>query len=175
MIHHSVIIDREARVANTARIGGGTRICQFSSVLGLTTLGEDCLVWPNVMLDGPSFGDRCKIASGVAMGPGFAIGSDVFIGPNVVFANDMWPAVDREGFDINALKLGRPCVIVEDGASIGANAVVLPGVIIGKRAKIAALATVDRDVPADCLFTRDGEIRAVPENWRQRRMRWVNA
>lgn len=175
MIHHRAYIDPLAKVAvNSVRIGAGSRVCQFSTVIGNTVIGEDCLVWPNVMLDGPIFGDRCKIASGVVMGPGFAVGADCFIGPNAVFANDMWPSTDRAGFQLDELRLGRLCVIVEDGVSIGANATILPGVIIGVGAVIAAGAVVDRGVPADCLFTRSGEIRRKPDDWKKRRMHWVN-
>lgn len=67
-----------------------------------------------------------------------------------------------------------------DGATVGprtriwqfgANAVVLPGVVIGERAMVAAGAVAGKDVPADHLFTRDGEIIPIDPEWRQRRMR----
>jgi acetyltransferase-like isoleucine patch superfamily enzyme len=165
-------IHPKAHVAETVVLGPRTKVWQFASLAGATVLGADCSVWPLVMLDGPKFGDRCKIASGVAMGPGFEIGSDVFIGPNATFANDAFPRADRTGWEVDLLRDGSLVTIrVGDGASIGANAVVLPGIRIGARAMIAAGAVCGRDVPADHLFKRSGEIVEINTAWAARRMR----
>lgn len=164
----------QAHVDDSVRLGAGTRIWQFASVTRGTVLGRDCVVWPLAMLDGALFGDRCKIASGVAMGPGFRVGDDVFIGPNTVFANDMWPEADGEGFDEARLRAGQDrAVIVGRGASIGANAVILPGVRIGEGAVVAAGAVVDRDVPAGRLWRRNGYVCEIPADRRAKRMRWA--
>lgn len=174
MIHHSVNINPRAVVDNTCKIGEGTRIHQFASITRGTRLGQDCVVWPFANLDGSVFGDRCVIASGVVMGPGFAIGNDVFIGPNVTFCNDMWPEVGKEGFDAEKFtKEGRVTIRVGDGASIGANAVILPGVTIGAGALIAAGARVSRDVAPGVLYLTDGYTASLDaiDIRRERRMR----
>lgn len=160
-----------------AIIGGGTRIWQFASVTGGTVLGNDCSVSPFAMLHGPRFGDRCVISGGVMMGPGFEIGDDCFIGPNVTLCNDMWPSADKEGFDLGALRSGEFVTVrIGNGATIGAHAVILPGVTIGAGAVVAAGAVCGKDVPAGCLFKRCGEIVKISAEWtKRRRMRRVKA
>lgn len=138
-------------------------------------LGSDCNVASCATLDGPRFGDRCIICQGVAMGPGFLFGNDVFVGPNVTVCNDLWPMADKLGFDAEQLRVGRYVVVVRDGASIGANAVVLPGVTIGYRAMVGAGAVASRDVPDDHLLRRDGSMRRKPTATFAQRMRWVEA
>lgn len=162
-IHSTVKVHPFAHVDDTVKIGAGTRVWQFASVIRGTVLGQDCNVASGALLDGPRFGDRCIICQNVAMGPGFLFGNDCFIGPNVTICNDAFPVTSKEGFDIERFRAGFWTVVVKDGASIGANAVVLPGVTIGAGAMIAAGAVVDRSVPDRMLFTRDGKLRALPE------------
>lgn len=176
MIDPASFIHITAHVDDDCHVGPGTVIRQFASVTRGTILGAGCSVAPHAVLDGPEFGDRCVICPGVNIGPGFRIGSDVFLGPYAVLANDAYPHADKTGFDYQALRRGdRFAVIVEDGASIGAHALVLPGVHIGEGAMVAGHATVSRDVPAGMLWTRGGEIRPKPLDWRERRMRWAGA
>ena len=172
LIHPTAFVHPLAYV-DEAQVGARTRIWQFASVIRGTVLGEDCNVASCATLDGPVFGDRCIICQGVAMGPGFLFGSDVFVGPNVTICNDRWPVYDKDGFDGNALRNGRWAVIVENGASIGANAVVLPGVVIGARAMVAAGAVATKNVPPDHLLKRDGSLVEIAPEWRQRRMRFI--
>lgn len=160
-------VDPSAHVFN-CEIGEGSRVCQFASLRNVR-LGRDCVVWPFVMLDGPTFGDRCIVASGVAMGPGFVIGNDVFVGPNVVFCNDAWPRVSKDGFDPKE----GVSIHVKDGASVGANATILPGITLGLRSMVAAGAVAGIDVPDDHLLGRDGSLRPIKDAWRKRRMRFV--
>lgn len=171
MISETAFIHPLAHVADSL-VGARTKIWQFASVTGGTVLGEDCSVSPSAMLHGPRFGDRCVISGGVMMGPGFVLGDDVFVGPNVTLCNDVWPRADKTGWDAEMLRDGR-CVAVRvgDGASIGAGAVILPGVSIGEGAMVAALAACDRDVPAGHLFRRDGSIVEINTAWTKRRMR----
>jgi acetyltransferase-like isoleucine patch superfamily enzyme len=160
MIDPSATIHRLALVEG-ATIGPRTRVWQFASVIRGARLGADCNVASGATLDGPVFGDRCIISQGVAMGPGFKIGDDVFIGPNVTVCNDRWPRTYKSGFDLAKLQSGFVTVRICNWASIGANAVILPGVVIGKRAMVAAGAVVDRDVPGDHLFKRDGSVQPI--------------
>lgn len=172
------VIDPSAKIHRLAlvedsEIGPRTRVWQFASVIRGTRLGADCNVASCATLDGPVFGDRCIISQGVAMGPGFLFGNDIFVGPNVTVCNDRWPRVHKHGFNIEAFQRGDFTVVVKDGATIGANAVVLPGVIIGKRVMVAAGAVVDKDVPDDHVFRRDGSIRPLNPRRTPQRMRIV--
>lgn len=124
------------------------------------------------MLHGAKFGDRCSIQANVAMGAGFVVGDDVFIGPNVTFCNDVFPRAHRIGWDAEALADGRcVTVIVGNGASIGANAVILPGVTIGQGAMVAAGAVCGVSVPANHMFKRDGRVVEINPAWAKKRMR----
>lgn len=157
------MIDPTARIHPLAHVEGATigarsRVWQFATVIRGTILGEDCNVASCATLDGPRFGDRCIISQGVAMGPGFKFGNDIFVGPNVTICNDRWPVTAKEGFDIDRLRNGFWTVIVEDLVGIGANAVVLPGIRISRGSMIAAGAVVDRNVPPFYLFRRDGKL-----------------
>jgi acetyltransferase-like isoleucine patch superfamily enzyme len=103
-------------------------------------IGEDCNVCAHVLIEGDVVvGDRVTIKSGVQLWDGIKIGHDVFIGPNVTFTNDKYPR--SKVYPGSFLK-----TIVEDGASIGAGAVVLPGISIGKGAMVAAGSVVTKDV-----------------------------
>lgn len=155
-----------------ATVGEGTRVWQFASVTGGTVLGKDCTVSPFAMLHGPRFGDRCIISGGVMMGPGFEIGDDCFIGPNVVLCNDMWPSVDKDGLDLEALRSGAVVTVrVGNRVCIGAGAIILPGVTIGDGAVIGAGAVVGHDVPAGMVVLKNGKTAKAPP--RRRRIRPV--
>lgn len=156
-------------VVSDSVIGKGSRIWQFASVIRGTILGENCNVAHGACLDGPRFGDRCIISHNVAMGPGFVIGNDTFVGPGVVFCNDVWPSVSKEGWSLKEFQEGFVTIRVGDRVMIGANATILPGIIIGNDAAVAAGATVERNIPGGHLYRRDGSIIPVPN--RRTRMR----
>lgn len=171
MIDPTAYIHPLAHVSDSS-LGARTKVWQFASITRDTVLGEDCSVAPFALLDGPKIGDRTIISMHAAIGPGFVIGSDVFVGPSVTFANDAWPRADKTGFDADALRDGSLVAIrVGDGASIGANAVILPGVRLGEGCMIAAGAVVTCDVPAGHLFTRDRDLVEIKPHWTERRMR----
>lgn len=171
MPHPTAMIHPLALVDGTVSIGARTRVWQFASVIRGTVLGEDCNVASGALLDGPIFGHRCIVCQNVAMGPGFVFGDDCFVGPNVTVCNDLWPSSAKDGFDVDALRNGFVAVRVKAGACIGANAVILPGVVIGTGSVVAAGAVVDRSVPDACLWSRDGRIRRLPSASRRPRMR----
>lgn len=174
MIDPTARIHRQAVVDESAIIGARTRVWQFATVAMSTVLGADCSVGACVTLTGPRFGDRCKISSGVVMGPGFEIGDDCFIGPNVVLANDMWPDADTDGYDHAALTSGSVAVRLGKGVIVGANAVILPGISVGDGGVIAAGAVCSRNVPTGMVWSRDGRLVRRPPNWRDKRMRWAS-
>lgn len=125
----------------TSNIGQGTRIWQYVVVLPNAVIGSDvnicahCLIENDVII-----GDRVTLKSGVQLWDGLRIGNDVFVGPNVTFTNDKFP---RSKQYPDAFMETH----VEEGASIGAGSVILPGVTIGRYAMIAAGAVVTKSVP----------------------------
>lgn len=106
------------------------------------------------------------------MGPGFYVSDDVFIGPNVTICNDRWPRTDKTGFDDNLLRKSEfVSVFIKAGACIGANAVVLPGVVIGRKSVVAAGAVAEKNLPDEYLLRRDGSMVWIKPEWREHRMR----
>lgn len=125
----------------TGEIGPRTRIWQYVIVLGKARIGADVNVCAHCFIENDvQVGDRVTIKSGVFLWDGVRLGSDVFVGPNASFSNDRLPRSRQ-----------RPERFVEtwveDGASIGAGAVLLPGVRIGRGAMVGAGAVVTKSVP----------------------------
>ena len=121
-------------------IGEGTRIWQFVVVLAGARIGADCNVCSHCFIESDVVvGDRVTVKSGVQLWDGIRLHDDVFVGPNATFTNDRHPRSGNRDFE---------CLetIVERGASIGAGAVILPGLRIGEGATVGAGAVVVRDV-----------------------------
>ncbi len=162
-------IDEWARVDDTCKIGAGTKVWQFASVIRGAIIGSDCNIGAGAVIDGAIIGDGCKIGANAFIPPGVAIGHRVFVGPGAVFCNDQWPEVTKHGFDIEVYRSGEPCTVVRHGAAIGANSTILPGFIIGQQAIVAAGAVLRSDVPDECAYRVDGSI--VFESIERRRSR----
>lgn len=131
-------------VQSTA-IGSGTRLWQFVVVLPGAQIGQDCNICSHCLIENDVLiGDRVTVKSGVQLWDGLRVESDVFIGPNVSFTNDRFPRSQQkpEKFLVTS---------IHDGASIGAGAVILPGVVIGSKAMVAAGAVVTRSVPPNAV------------------------
>lgn len=123
-------------------IGDGTRIWQYVVVLPNALIGQDCNICSHCLIENDVIvGDRVTVKSGVQLWDGLRISDDVFIGPNATFTNDRHPRSGNREFE-------KLTTVLEDGCSIGAGAVILPGVRIGKAAVVGAGAVVTRDVPA---------------------------
>lgn len=126
-------------------IGAGTRVWAFAHVLPGARIGQDCNICDGVFIEGDVVvGDRTTIKCGVQLWDGVRLGNDVFVGPNATFTNDPFPRSRKypESF---------PGTIVEDGASIGANATLLPGLRIGRGAMVGAGAVITRSVPPNAI------------------------
>lgn len=143
MIHPS------AEVSPEARIGPGTRIWHQAQVREGASIGADCTLGKGVYIDrGVRVGDRVKIENGAHLFHGCAVEDGVFIGPNAVLANDKYPrAITPAGALKSDADWTEGKVLVKYGASIGAGAVVLPDVTIGRWAMVGAGAVVVEDVP----------------------------
>lgn len=135
MIHDSAIVERGAHV------GANTHVWHFSHVRTLAFVGESCVLGKGVYIDtGVRIGDRCKIQNDVSVYQGVTLEDDVFVGPKVAFTNDPYPRAFGPWEPVPT----RVC----QGASLGAGAVILCGVTIGKYAMVAAGAVVTHDVPS---------------------------
>jgi UDP-2-acetamido-3-amino-2,3-dideoxy-glucuronate N-acetyltransferase len=125
----------------TTAIGEGTRVWQFCVILPGAKIGEGCNICAHVLIENDvRIGDNVTVKSGVQLWDGVSLEDDVFVGPNVTFTNDFHPR-SRQYPE----RFAR--TVVKRGASIGANATILPGVSIGEKAMIGAGAVVTRDVP----------------------------
>jgi len=139
-----------AEVDPRAKIGEGCRIWHHAQVREGATLGDECILGKGAYVDAyVRIGSRCKLQNYACVYRGTTLEDGVFVGPAAVIANDRYPrAVTPDG----ALKRDDDWEVgeslVEYGAAIGARAVVLPGVRIGRWALVAAGAVVTRDVPA---------------------------
>ncbi len=123
-------------------IGENSNVWQFCVVLPNARIGRDCNIASHCFIENDVvIGDRVTIKCGVQIWDGMRVGDDVFIGPNVTFCNDRYPKSRNRDWK-------REGVTVRKGASIGANATILPGVTIGENAMIGAGSLVASDVPA---------------------------
>ena len=135
-------IDPTAIVHPGASVGEGTRVWQFCVVMDGAVIGADCNLNAHTLVEsGAVIGDRVTLKCGVYVWDGIVLEDDVFVGPNAAFTNDKTPRSRRRPDQFVTTRIGR-------GASIGAGAVILPGIIIGDGAMIGAGAVVTKDVPA---------------------------
>jgi acetyltransferase-like isoleucine patch superfamily enzyme len=143
------MIHPTADVSPDARIGPGTRIWHEAQVREGAVLGADCNVGKGVYVDrGVVVGDRVKIQNRASLYRGLTVEDAVYIGPHVTFGNDKYPrATNAAGEPKSDDDWALVATLVREGASIGAGAVVLPGVTIGRWALVGAGAVVTRDVP----------------------------
>lgn len=139
--HPTAVID------DGAQIGAGTKIWHFSHVMSGARIGAGCSLGQNVFVASHArTGNNCKLQNNVSVYDGVVLGHDVFVGPSAVFTNVINPrsSVIR--------KDEYRATIVENGVSIGANATIVCGHVLGTCCFVAAGAVVTRDVPAYALM-----------------------
>jgi UDP-2-acetamido-3-amino-2,3-dideoxy-glucuronate N-acetyltransferase len=136
---------KQALIEPGAQIGKDTRVWAFTHILGGANIGMGCNICDHVFIENDVIvGDNVTIKCGVQLWDGIRIDSDVFIGPNVTFTNDLFPRSKQ--YPPQFLQTH-----VKTGASIGANATILPGRVIGSQAFVGAGAVVTKDVPDGAL------------------------
>lgn len=147
------MIHPTADVSPEARIGPGTRIWHEAQVREGAVLGVECNVGKGVYIDRDVVvGDRVKIQNRASLYRGLTLEDGVYIGPHVSFSNDRYPrAVNPDGTPQTEDDWELEPTLVREGASIGAGAVILPGVTIGRWALVGAGAVVTRDLPDQAL------------------------
>jgi acetyltransferase-like isoleucine patch superfamily enzyme len=152
-------------VDDTAVLGAGTTVWHLAQIREDARLGRGCIIGRGAYVGpGVLIGDNVKLQNHALVYEPARLEDGVFIGPGVILTNDMYPrSVDVTG------KLKRPDdwhplgVVVREGASLGARAVVVAGCTIGRWSLVAAGAVVTRDVPDFAL------VAGVPARW----IRWV--
>ncbi|OIQ75841.1 UDP-2-acetamido-3-amino-2,3-dideoxy-D-glucuronate N-acetyltransferase [mine drainage metagenome] len=154
-----------ADVDTDVEIGDGSSIWHLAQVRSGAKVGSECIIGRGAYIGpGVVLGDRCKIQNYALVYEPAKLGNGVFIGPAVVLTNDHYPrAINPDG----SLKGGSDWelvgVTIEEGASIGARAVCIAPITIGRWAMVAAGSTVTRDVPDFAL------VAGAPA----RRIKWV--
>ena len=139
--HATAVIDEGAE------IGKGTSIWHFSHLMPGCRIGNNCTIGQNVVImSGVVLGNQVKVQNNVSLYTGVICGDDVFLGPSCVFTNVINPrsAINR--------KNQYAPTIVENGATIGANATIVCGHTIGAFAFIGAGAVVTKNIPAYALI-----------------------
>jgi acetyltransferase-like isoleucine patch superfamily enzyme/dTDP-4-dehydrorhamnose 3,5-epimerase-like enzyme len=129
----------------SSSIGARTRIWAFAHILPGARIGCDCNICDHTFIESDVvIGDRVTVKCGVQLWNGIDVEDDVFIGPNATFTNDHFPRSKQHQEKLTRTRIRK-------GASIGANATILPGLIIGERSMVGAGSVVTRDVPADAI------------------------
>lgn len=130
----------------SVNIGKNTNIWQFCVVLKGAAIGSNCNICSHCFIENDvKIGNNVTVKNGVSLYDGIVIEDDVFIGPNAVFCNDKYPKSKNTNFKLEP-------ILIKKGASIGANATILPGVIIGEGALVAAGSIVTKDVEKNSVY-----------------------
>ena len=137
-----------AEVEPGAQVGAGTKVWQLAHVRSGARVGSECVIGRGAYVGpGVRLGNRVKIQNYALVYEPARVGDGVFIGPAVVLTNDMYPrAVTAAGDLKSAEDWDSVGVVLEDGCSIGARSVLVPGVTVGRWAMVAAGAVVTRPV-----------------------------
>ena len=131
---------RPGAIYSTAKVGNRTRTGHNFLIRENTIIGDGCLIGTNVVIDNDcNIGDNCSFQTGAYIPTGSKIGNRVFLGPNASLTNDKTPL---------RTEYNPEPITIEDDATIGSNATLMPGITVGKGAFVAGGAVVTKDVPA---------------------------
>jgi len=141
----SVFIHDTAEVSEDTEIGDGTKIWNLAQVREDAKIGSSCIISKNVYIDkGVKIGNNVKIQNNVNVYNGVTVEDDVFLGPSMTFTNDKLPRAANPEWEVAK-------TLVKRGASIGANATIVCGIVIGEYAMVGAGAVVTKDVAPHTL------------------------
>ena len=145
----TVRVQPTAQVADSAEVGDGSSVWELAQIRENARLGRGCVVGRGAYVGtGVVVGDNVKLQNYALIYEPAELGDGVFIGPAAVLTNDEFPrAVDPDGNLKRAADWDPVGVTIRDGASVGARAVCVAPVTIGRWAMVAAGAVVTRDVP----------------------------
>ena len=127
-------------------IGEDSKVWQFCVILKDAVIGNNCNINAQVLIENDVIvGNNVTVKSGVQIWDGTRIEDNVFIGPNATLTNDLMPRSKKYPEKFAGITLKKGC-------SIGANATLLPGIIVGEGAMIGAGAVVTKDVPKNAIM-----------------------
>lgn len=133
-------------LCESRNVGEETRVWAYAHVLPGARIGRDCNICDHVFVENDVvLGDRVTVKCGVQLWDGLRVADDVFIGPNATFTNDPFPRSKERRTPLGTT--------IGNGASIGANATILPGLTVGREAMVGAGSVVTHDVPARAIVT----------------------
>jgi len=137
-----------AAIVESDKIGPGTRVWAFAHVMPGAEIGAGCNLCDGAFLEtGVVLGDRVTVKNNVLLWDRVQVGSGAFLGPNVVFTNDLRPRVSRKKGSAAFLPTA-----IEAHATLGANCTIVCGHRVGRYALVGAGAVVQRDVPDHALW-----------------------
>ena len=145
----NVRIHSSAVVSPKAKLGSGTSVWNNAQIREGVEIGENCILGKDVYVDfDVKVGSNVKIQNGSFLYHGLTVEDGVFIGPRVVFTNDVYPrAITPDGKLKGADDWEVGPILIKYGASIGTGAIIIPNVTVGRFALVAAGAVVSRSVP----------------------------
>ncbi len=153
--HQTALVESE-------HVGEGTLVWAYAHILPGARIGRDCNICDHTFIENDVIvGDRVTIKCGVQLWDGLRVEDDVFIGPNATFTNDRFPRSKQHPAEY-------PRTVIQRGASIGANATLAPGIVIGERAMVGAGAVVTHNAPPHSKLAGNpariiGYVDAMPE------------
>jgi acetyltransferase-like isoleucine patch superfamily enzyme len=135
-------VHETAEISKGAIIGKNTKVWHQSQIREGAKIGENCIISKCVYIDfDVKIGNNVKIQNGVSVYHGVEVEDDVFLGPHMTFTNDLYPRAFNSNWELVT-------TLVKKGASIGANATIICGTIIGEYAMVGSGAVVTKNVPA---------------------------
>ncbi|AKJ65507.1 acyltransferase [Kiritimatiella glycovorans] len=144
-------------LCESEHIGEGSCIWAFAHVMEGATIGPRCNIGDHAFIEsGAKIGDGVTIKNGVMVWKGVEVADSVFIGPGVVFTNDLFPRSQRMPSQEGSRRDEADWLVrtrVEEGVSIGANATILPGIVLGSYCMIGAGSVVTKDIEPHRLVT----------------------
>jgi len=148
-------------LVESGEVGEGTLVWAYAHILPGARIGRDCNICDHTFIENDVIvGDRVTIKCGVQLWDGMRVEDDVFIGPNATFTNDRFPRSKQRRVD--------SLTVIKRGASIGANATLAPGIVIGEMAMVGAGAVVTHNAPPHSKLAGNpariiGYVDATPE------------
>ena len=138
---NDIFIHPSAHVAQNVKIDEGTKVWINAQIREGAVIGKGCIIGKDAYIDTDvNIGNNVKIQNGVSVYKGVNIEDDVFIGPNAVFTNDMYPRARNQNWEIIP-------TVLKSGCSVGANATIVCGITLGEFCMVGAGSVVTKDVP----------------------------
>lgn len=143
-----------AEVSATATIGAGVQIWHHAQIREGAKIGDNCIIGKGVYIDsGVEIGANCKIQNYALVYSGAKLANGVFIGPAAILTNDRYPrAITLDNELKGELDWEEGTIEIEEGVSIGAGAVLVTGIRLGRYSTVGAGSVVTHDVPPHALM-----------------------